>query len=226
MNQMKENYDRRMREEIRRMQAEKPIPRLLLHACCAPCSSACLERLRQDFLVTVFYYNPNIDREPEYRKRLAEEKRLIEAYNQQVEERDYRGMLFEDGAQRIGIIEGDYRPAVFHETVQGLEQEPEGGLRCSACFRLRLRETARVAAEGQFDCFTTTLTISPLKDADRLNRIGQEAGKAFGIPFLPSDFKKRDGFKRSIELSKRFDLYRQDHCGCSYSVRSSQYPPA
>ena len=217
------NYDRKMQEEILRIKEEKPLPRLLLHACCAPCSSACLERLRQDFLVTVFYFNPNIDREPEYRKRLAEERRLIEAYNRQIRENDFDGMLFDSGAHPIGIIEGDYRPEEYYDAVRGLEQEPEGGLRCSACFRLRLDRTARLAKEEQFDCFTTTLTISPLKDADRLNRIGQEAGDAYGVPFLPSDFKKRDGFKRSIELSARFDLYRQDHCGCSYSIRESQH---
>ncbi len=214
------NHDRRMQEEILKLHAENPLPRLLLHACCAPCSSACLERLRQDFLVTVFYYNPNIDREPEYRKRLAEEKRLIEVYNRQLKTGDLNGMLFAEGAHPIGIIEGDYRPDEFHEAVRGLEQEPEGGARCQVCFRMRLLETARLAREQGFDCFTTTLTISPLKNADLLNEIGQAAGDAAGVRFLPSDFKKRDGFKRSIELSERFDLYRQDHCGCGYSLRA------
>lgn len=179
--------------------------RLFLHACCAPCSSYCLELLRQFFSVTVFYYNPNITYEPEYRKRVEEEKRLIDTYNK-----------FDDGFE-ISYIDGDYEPARFLEAAKGLEDCPEGGERCKKCFRLRLEETARKAKEGKFDYFTTTLTISPLKNASLLNEIGEELAKEYGIRWMPSDFKKKDGYKRSIELSKEFDLYRQDYCGCAFS---------
>ncbi len=180
------------------------MPRLLLHACCAPCSSYCLEYLRDYFDLTVFYYNPNITEDVEYRKRVAEEKRLIVALNTQ-------------RCARIKMIEGDYDSADFYEIARGLEQCPEGGERCFRCYELRLRESARVAKELQFDYFTTTLTISPLKNADKLNEIGERLGEEYGVAFLPSDFKKRNGYKRSIELSKEYHLYRQDYCGCVYS---------
>ncbi len=218
-----------MRQEIEKRRGEEKLPRLLLHACCAPCSSACLERLLPYFAITVFYYNPNIDEEEEYRKRAAEEQRLIGELNRLVRARDFDGMHFDDGVRpeecafrEIAFIEGDYRPGDFLQTVRGLEKEPEGGARCTACFRLRLRETAAVAAKLQVDYFTTTLTISPLKDADRLNAIGRQAGAEAGVCFLASDFKKREGFKRSIELSERFGLYRQDYCGCGFSRRERE----
>lgn len=194
-------------------------PRLLLHACCAPCSSYCLEYLRTYFDLTVFYYNPNITEDVEYRKRVAEERRLIEMMNFQA--CDLSGQQAEDElpgqSAKIKIIEGDYNPSSFYEIAKGLEQCPEGGERCFRCYELRLRESARVAEEQHFDYFTTTLTISPLKNAAKLNEIGERLGEEYGVAYLPSDFKKRNGYKRSIELSKEYHLYRQDYCGCVYS---------
>lgn len=201
-------------------------PRLLLHSCCAPCSSHCMEYLREYFAVTVFYYNPNITVSEEYEKRLAEEKRLIAEYNRQVDEGDFTGMRSTGAAGRIDILEAPYDPDVWFQAVRGLEDCPEGGNRCTVCFELRLRAAARAAAGyghelGAFDYFTTTLTISPLKDADRLNEIGRRMGEEYGVEWLPSDFKKRDGYKRSIELSGQFGLYRQNYCGCVFSRRST-----
>jgi len=221
--------------------------RLLLHACCAPCSSYCLEYLREYFDLTVFYYNPNITEDTEYWKRVEEEKRLIAAFNavspvfDKVTEKAEKtlGMKAEPleaggkskgaddrkedraaaaGWSEIKIIEGSYDPARFYEISKGLEQCPEGGERCFRCYELRLRETARVAGEQHFDYFTTTLTISPLKNAAKLNEIGERLGEEFDVAFLPSDFKKRNGYKRSIELSREYHLYRQDYCGCVYSL--------
>ncbi len=217
--EQKRNYDRQMRELTETLRRENRVPGLLLHACCAPCSSACLERVWQDFEVTVFYFNPNIDDGSEYAKRLAEEHRLIAEFNSRIETGS-RGPLVTDGESsphRIGIIDGDYDAEVFHNAVKGLENEPEGGARCSVCFGLRLEETARVAAKEGYEYITTTLTLSPLKDADRLNAIGAAAAERYGVRWLPSDFKKREGYKRSIELSREFDLYRQNYCGCSFS---------
>ena len=179
---------------------------LLIHACCAPCSSYCLLYLRSFFRITVFYYNPNITEEAEYRKRVEEEKRLISEYNK-----------LDDGAFEISYIDGDYEPSKFFEAAKGLEKEPEGGKRCEQCFALRLRRSGEVAKEGGFDFFTTTLTISPLKNADILNEIGERMGEKLGVRWLPSDFKKKNGYQRSIELSKEYDLYRQDYCGCGFS---------
>lgn len=182
--------------------------KLFLHSCCAPCSSYVLEYLRKFFRITVFYYNPNISMEPEYRKRVAEQKRLIQAYNDTA-----------DAAYPIAIVEGDYEPEKFYEMAKGLEQCPEGGERCFACYELRLRKTAELALAGEFDYFTTTLTISPLKNAGKLNEIGERLAEEYNISWLPSDFKKRGGYQRSIELSKEYELYRQDYCGCVYSRR-------
>lgn len=175
-------------------------PKLLLHSCCAPCSSACLEYLVKYFDITAFYYNPNISLKEEYDKRVSEMKRLVDIY---------------DGD--VSLAEGRYDIRDFLDAVKGLENEPEGGLRCVKCFRLRLYETARFAAENGFEYFTTTLTISPLKNAALLNALGYEAAEKFGSEFLPSDFKKRGGYQRSIELSKEYGLYRQDYCGCAFS---------
>lgn len=188
----------------------KEAPRLFLHSCCAPCSSYVLEYLRQYFRITVFYYNPNISMESEYQKRVKEQKRLIESYNEQASEGKW---------YPIEIIEGDYEPDVFFEMAKGLEQCPEGGERCFACYELRLLKTAELAVEGKFDYFTTTLSISPLKNAKKLNEIGEKLEKEYGVKWLVSDFKKRDGYKRSIELSKEYGLYRQNYCGCVYSRR-------
>ncbi len=231
---------------------------LYLHSCCAPCSSYVLEYLCQYFRITVFYYNPNISYEEEYRKRVEEEKRLIQAMNQKIrmgqetekgdcgikaevsdcetktEVSDYGikteisgcetktaasdcGIKAEATGYEIQIEEGDYEPERFYEIAKGLEDCPEGGERCFACYRLRLLETAKRAAEGKYDYFTTTLTISPLKNAAKLNEIGEELAQEYEIAWLPSDFKKRNGYKRSIELSKEYDLYRQNYCGCVYS---------
>ncbi len=213
----KRNYAKELEARIEEFQKAGEHPKLLLHACCAPCSSYCLEYLREFFDVTVFFYNPNITSEGEYHKRVAEEKRLIEEYNRQVEEGSFSGMNSGPGARKIGIVEGTYDPRQFYEAVKGLEDCREGGDRCRKCFELRLSETARVAKELGFEYMTTTLTISPLKNADVLNEVGREAAMQENVTFLPSDFKKKNGYKRSIELSQMFDLYRQDFCGCSFS---------
>lgn len=178
---------------------------LFLHSCCAPCSSYVLEYLRRYFAITVFYYNPNISVQEEYRKRVEEQKRLIASYNREQPER------------AIEVVEGDYEPGRFYEIAKGLENCPEGGERCFACYELRLRKTAKEAAKGKFDFFATTLTISPLKNALKLNEIGERLAGEYGVKWLPSDFKKKNGYKRSIELSALYDLYRQDYCGCAYS---------
>ncbi len=213
----KRNYSKELDKKIEVFETDGRRPRLLLHACCAPCSSYCLEFLREFFDVTVFFFNPNITEEEEYRKRVIEEKRLIEEYNRQVENMSFDKMNSTVRAGRIDIIEGDYDPKIFYEAVKGYEDCREGGDRCRKCFELRLSETARVARERGFDLITTTLTISPLKNAEVLNEVGEAAAAAEGIAFLPSDFKKKNGYKRSIELSNMFGLYRQDFCGCSFS---------
>lgn len=214
------NYAKEL-EEIINGRGENPPcgRRLLLHSCCAPCSSYVLEYLREHFDITVFYYNPNITEDEEYRKRVEEQKRLIAEYNRQIEEQDFSGMYSTEKARRIEIIEGDYDSSSFYKMTKGLEKCPEGGERCFRCYELRLGKTAELAAELGFDCFTTTLTISPLKNAGKLNAIGERLGEKYGVFFLPSDFKKKDGYKRSIELSAQFDLYRQNYCGCAYSKR-------
>jgi len=183
-------------------------PTLFLHSCCAPCSSYCLEFLAPYFRITVFYYNPNISASEEYQHRVREQKRLIELYNQ------------EGKGHPIEVLEGDWRPADFYEAVKGYEDCKEGGERCFRCYELRLRETALQAVKRGFDYFSTTLTISPLKNAEKLNEIGERLAEEMvaGSPkWLPSDFKKKGGYQRSIELSKEYDLYRQDFCGCSFS---------
>lgn len=181
------------------------VPRLFLHSCCAPCSSYVLEYLSPYFRITVFYYNPNISASEEYQKRVAEQKRLIAAYN-----REKKGYP-------ISVVEGDYEPEKFYEIAKGFEICPEGGERCFRCFDLRLRETAKRAKAGSYDYFATTLTISPLKNAQKLNEIGEKLSAEYGVCWLPSDFKKKNGYKRSIELSAEYELYRQNYCGCAYS---------
>ena len=205
------NYQKELDAIIEHHQARGEVPRLLLHACCAPCSSYCLEYLSQYFSITLFYFNPNISPKAEYDHRVAEAKRLVESLPVK---------------HPVTFLEGTYDPQTFFDAVKGLEQEPEGGKRCDVCFRLRLQEAAKEAKNGGFDYFTTTLSISPLKDADKLNGIGEEVAAAYGVPHLPSNFKKKDGYKRSIELSKEYNLYRQNYCGCIFSaqcaVRSAQ----
>lgn len=178
---------------------------VLLHSCCAPCSSYVLLYLRQYFKVTVFYYNPNITEAAEYQKRVVEQKRLIEALN-----------TLEDG-YRIECVEGIYEPESFYRLVKGFETCPEGGDRCKLCFRQRLTATAVYAKENGFDYFATTLTVSPLKNAETLNTLGLELANEYRISYLVSDFKKKNGYQQSIELSKQYDLYRQDYCGCAFS---------
>lgn len=203
MNQ-KVNYQLELEKELKRLPDRHR--RLFLHSCCAPCSSYCLEYLRQYFDITVFYYNPNITFPEEYRHRVEEQKRLIGEMNARP-----------DSCGRISFVEGAYEPARFLEAARGLEDCPEGGERCFACYALRLSEAARTAAEGGYDYFTTTLSISPLKNAGKLNAIGEAAGERYGVRYLPSDFKKKGGYQRSIELSREYGLYRQDYCGCAFS---------
>lgn len=228
----KRNYSKELDKKIEDFRKQGLYLRLLLHACCAPCSSYCLEFLREYFDVTVFFYNPNITEEAEYRKRVEEEKRLIAAYNAQIDSGNFEGMNSTERARKIDIIEGHYDPKEFFDAARGYEQCPEGGDRCRKCFELRLSETARVAVKNNFEFFTTTLTISPLKNAEVLNEVGEDAAERIGLElgapalsFLPSDFKKKEGYKRSIELSKEFDLYRQDFCGCSFS-KAERYKSA
>lgn len=201
---MKENYQKIMEEIIEKEQKNNKIPTLLLHACCAPCSSAVLEKLSSYFDITIYYYNPNISPYEEYQKRVEEIKRFIHELNP---------------VNPIHFLEGTYDNERFEEIVKGFEDAPEGGIRCSKCYYLRLEETAIVAQQNNFDYFTTTLSISPYKDAERLNKIGRVLEKQYNTWYLVSDFKKKDGYKRSIELSKKYNLYRQDYCGCIYSKR-------
>ena len=203
----KRNYQKELDRLIERYQKEGRTPSVLLHVCCAPCSSYCLEYLSEFFDITVYYYNPNITKPEEYAYRLSEEKRYI--------------ALRTDFRHPVGMTESEYDPKVFFEAVKGLEKEPEGGARCEQCFRLRLEASAKKAKELGMDCFTTTLTISPLKNAALLNEIGEETGERYGVMWLPSDFKKKEGYKRSIVLSHEYDLYRQNYCGCVFS-RSSE----
>lgn len=201
------NYQKEMEKMIEGLQGERKS--LLLHSCCAPCSSAVLEKLQEIFEITVFFYNPNISEDTEYKKRVEEQKRLIEAFNKK------------NSDCPIKMIDGDYEPQEFYKIAKGLETCPEGGERCFLCYGLRLEKTAQLAKEAEFDYFTTTLTISPLKNAGKLNEIGEEMSEKYGSVFLPSDFKKKEGYKRSIELSKEYDLYRQNFCGCAFSKAES-----
>lgn len=208
------NYQKELDRLIEKLAAENKIPRLFLHSCCAPCSSYVLEYLREFFRITVFYYNPNISMENEYLKRAAEQKRLIAEYNRLIKDGQAKGF-------EIGVVDGEYAPQEFYDIAKGLEQCPEGGERCFRCYELRLRETARRAAAGGFDYFATTLTISPLKNAQKLNEIGKRLSEEYNISWLPSDFKKKNGYKRSIELSAEYGLYRQNYCGCVYSKKDN-----
>ena len=204
---MAENYQLKLDKELARLTAEGRRPRLLLHVCCAPCSSYVLEYLSRYFDITALFYNPNISPKNEYDYRAQELLRLSEEMP-----------LFAPISCRIE----EYDPASFAAIAKGLEQEPEGGERCTACYRLRLTKTAQIAAAEGYDYFTTTLSISPLKDAVRLNTIGGELGEKYGVPYLYSDFKKREGYKRSIQLSAEYSLYRQDYCGCGFSKAEAE----
>ena len=196
----KRNYQKELDAKIAGLHGE--VPTLLLHSCCAPCSSYVLEYLSQYFSITLFYYNPNIYPPTEYEHRVEEQQRLIRSL---------------PAVHPISFCPGPYDSDRFYELTRGMENVPEGGARCTVCFRLRLEETARQARAHGFDYFGTTLTVSPHKDAQRLNTIGAELAQQYGVRWLPSDFKKREGYKRSIELSRQYGLYRQEYCGCLYS---------
>ncbi|MCD8021723.1 MAG: epoxyqueuosine reductase QueH [Lachnospiraceae bacterium] len=208
----KRNYQKELEQVIADHQRSAcGAPSLLLHSCCAPCSSYVLEYLSQYFRITVLYFNPNIYPEEEYARRVKEQRRLIE-------EMGAKGRL----SYPVDLIEGRFEPREFYEAVRGLEQIPEGGERCFACYRLRLTEAARIAAGENRDYFTTTLTISPLKNAPKLNEIGEGLASQYHVNWLPCDFKKKNGYKRSVELSAEYGLYRQDYCGCVFSTQERE----
>jgi len=201
------NYQKELDKLIERLKEEKRVPKLLLHSCCAPCSSYVLEYLSNYFEITIFYYNPNIFPENEYIKRILEQQTLISDMPTK---------------HPVSFLAGHYDRERFFQIAEGLEYLKEGGERCFKCYELRLEEAARIAKEGSFDYFTTTLSISPLKNADKLNEIGNKLADKYGVTYLQSDFKKKNGYKRSIELSSQYGLYRQDYCGCEYSYRDRQ----
>jgi len=198
------NYQKELDQKINELCQKGEVPSLLLHSCCAPCSSYVLEYLSQYFKITLFYYNPNIFPESEYQNRVEEQKRLIRELPVHFP---------------VRFLEGTYIPQDFFRTVQGMEHLPEGHERCFACYHLRLLESARTAKKIGCDYFATTLSISPLKNAGKLNEIGEQIAQEYQITWLPSDFKKKNGYKRSIELSRQYNLYRQDYCGCIFSYR-------
>lgn len=198
------NYDCLMEKIIMENRAKSRVPTLLLHTCCAPCSSAVIERLAQDFKITVFYYNPNIEPYEEYLKRKEEQKKFLKVF---------------PSPNPLNFLDCDYENEEFKKLALGLEKEKEGGPRCFRCYRLRLLKTAQKAKELGFDYFTTSLSISPYKNAQKLNEIGLELEQVCGVSYLVSDFKKNDGYKKSILFSKEYNLYRQDYCGCVYSKK-------
>ena len=208
-NQMKDNqiikinYDIKMQEIIDGLDST---PRLLLHSCCAPCSSAVIERLTKFFDITILYYNPNIEPKDEYIKRKEEEIRFIKEFN---------------NINKLDILDCDWDNDIYHELIKGMEQEEEGGARCHKCYNLRLEYTAKKASELNYDYFATTLTVSPYKNSQVLNKIGSILEEKYNVKYLYSDFKKKEGYKRSIELSKEYNLYRQDYCGCIYSKNNN-----
>ena len=205
--QQKENYQRVLDQTIEQLTKEGKVPMLLLHGCCAPCSSYVLEYLSKYFKITLLYYNPNISLKEEYEARVREQKRLI-------------GEM--DFVHPVQFMEGKYLPEEFYRAVKGHEEDKEGGERCFICYEQRLREGAIVAKAGGFDYSTTTLSISPLKNAQKLNEIGIRLGEEYGVPYLKSDFKKKNGYKRSVELSAQHHLYRQNYCGCVFSKREAE----
>ena len=200
----KQNFHQKMLELIKEHCKDDCVPKLLLHSCCAPCSSYCLELLSEYFEVTVFYYNPNIYPPEEYTMRVAEQDRFVETF---------------PAKYKISFVEGNYDTERFYAMAKGMEQIKEGGERCFACYELRLRESAEYAKEHGYDFFTTTLSISPLKNAQKLNEIGAKLEEEYGVKYLYSDFKKQNGYKRSTEISNEYDMYRQYYCGCVYSKK-------
>lgn len=192
------NYNKETEKIIAELKSKKLRKKLLLHACCAPCASACIERVKDFFDLTVYFYNPNMDTAEEYALRAEETERLCRAFG-------------------VNCIVAEYEREKFYAAISGYEDCPEGGSRCEKCFTLRLKNTAEKAKESGFDYFTTTLTLSPLKNAELINSLGKSIGEEVGVNFLPSDFKKKGGYLRSIELSREYDLYRQNYCGCEFS---------
>lgn len=203
---MKINYQKELDQILEQIDPKERKPRLLLHSCCAPCSSYVLEYLSSYFEITIFYYNPNITEKEEYEKRIQEVKRLIR----------------EMGLVDVNVVEGEHDPKVFFAMAAKWPGEREGGRRCYDCYKMRLDRTAELAAQEGYDYFTTTLSISPHKNAQWLNELAFEAGDLYQVKALPADFKKRNGYKRSIELSAEYDLYRQDYCGCIFSKKERQ----
>lgn len=199
------NYQRELEEIIQKQQKENRVPKLLLHSCCAPCSSYVIEYLSAYFRITVFYYNPNLYPDEEYEKRVTEQKRFVRTF---------------PAKYPVEFLSGAFAKERFYEAVKGLEREAEGKERCFACYRLRLLETVKMAKRLGMDYFTTTLSISPLKNAVKLNEIGEELAEEYKTAYLPSDFKKKNGYQRSVELSKEYEMYRQDYCGCIFSFQS------
>lgn len=204
---MKTNYQKELENIIAEHQSKGEIPTLFLHSCCAPCSSYVLEYLSQYFKITVFYYNPNIYPDDEYYKRVEEQKKFIERF---------------PAKNKIDFVEGNFDKDRFYSMAKGLENAPEGGERCFLCYELRLREAAEYAKARNMDYFTTTLSISPLKNAEKLNEFGLNLANEYGIKYLVSDFKKKNGYKRSTELSKQYGIYRQDYCGCIFSKQERE----
>lgn len=198
------NYQRELNKKLEDIKKSGQTPSLLLHSCCAPCSTYVLEYLSDYFDITVYYYNPNIYPESEYTKRIFEQQALIEAM---------------ETRHPVAFLAGNYDRGLFYQATSGMAEMKEGQERCFCCYELRLREAARVAADNDFDYFTTTLSISPLKKADKLNEIGVRLGAEYQVAYLTSDFKKNNGYKRSLELSREYRLYRQDYCGCEYSYK-------
>lgn len=200
------NYQKILDKILENIKKDNVRPKLLVHSCCAPCSSYVLEYLNDYFDITVLYYNPNISPKEEYEKRKAEQIRFI-----------HERFSNDNTNNKVSFMDCDYESEKYTKIAKSLEKEPEGGMRCVECFRLRLDKTAELAKLYGFDYFVTTLSISPLKNAQLINRIGSEISEKYGVSYLPSDFKKREGYKRSIELSKKYGLYRQNFCGCVYS---------
>lgn len=198
-----QNYHQKMLDLIKE-NCKNKVPKLLLHSCCAPCSSYCLELLSEYFEITVIYYNPNIYPPEEYHMRVEEQRRFIELF---------------PAKHKISFVEGDYDTALFYEKIKGMEHLPEGQERCFVCYEMRLRTTCEYAVQHGFDFFTTTLSISPMKNAQKLNEIGAKLEAEFHMPYLYSDFKKQNGYKRSTEISKEYEMYRQYYCGCIFSKK-------
>lgn len=201
------NYSKLMEEELAKIKEQNKVPTLLLHSCCAPCSSHVIDTLTPYFDITVLYYNPNIEPYEEYEKRKQEEIRFINEY---------------PNINKLTILDCDHDNEVFHKIAEGLEDVKEGGARCIKCYYLRLDKTANLAASNNFDYFATTLTVSPLKNSTKLNEIGEKLSTKYNIKYLYSDFKKKEGYKHSIELAKQYNLYRQDYCGCIYSKQQRE----